>query len=79
MREKTLKVVFTFASVSDAMAAEEAARRDGIPGRIIPLPTQIAASCGLSWAASAADRAAVEAGFTQAKVAYEGVHEVSLY
>ncbi len=41
--------VVTFARTLDAFAFEDAARAGGVPGRIIPLPTGIAASCGLAW------------------------------
>ena len=41
-------VVITFASTLDAFAFEDAARAAGLPGRLIPLPTGIAASCGLA-------------------------------
>lgn len=42
-------LVVTFARTLDAFAFEDAARAGGVPGRIIPLPTGIAASCGLAW------------------------------
>lgn len=42
-------LVVTFARTVDAFAFEDAARAGGVPGRLIPLPTGIAASCGLAW------------------------------
>lgn len=48
MKEKKWLIV-TFDSTTDAMKMEEEAKKAGIPGRIIPLPTQISAGCGLSW------------------------------
>jgi hypothetical protein len=42
-------VVITFGSTLDAFAFEDAARAAGLPGRLIPLPTGISASCGLAW------------------------------
>ncbi len=41
--------IVTFASTLDAFAFEDAARASGLHGRIIPLPTGIAATCGLAW------------------------------
>ncbi len=35
------------------MAAEKLCIREGIPGRLIPLPTEISAGCGLAWRMSA--------------------------
>ena len=42
-------IVVTFGSTLDAFAFEDAARAAGLPGRLIPLPTGIAATCGLAW------------------------------
>lgn len=42
-------LVITFASTFDAMEAEEKCREAKVPGRIIPLPPDIRADCGLAW------------------------------
>ncbi|MBQ1423519.1 MAG: DUF3343 domain-containing protein [Lachnospiraceae bacterium] len=42
-------LVITFASTYDAMAAEACCQEYGVPGRIIPLPPDIHADCGLAW------------------------------
>ena len=42
-------LIMTFASTTDALAAEKAFRIEGLPGRLIPLPGAIAAGCGLCW------------------------------
>lgn len=42
-------IVVAFARTLDAFAFEDAARERGVPGRLIPLPTGIAATCGLAW------------------------------
>ena len=51
MIEKKEWLIVTFDTTTDAMRMEEEAKKAGIPGRIIPLPTQISAGCGLSWRA----------------------------
>ena len=79
MRQKTLKTVVTFATTSDAMAMESAARDYGIPGRVIPVPSEISAGCGLSWCAEMDERDALLAGLEEHGLAYEGLHEVTLY
>lgn len=48
--------VITFARTLDAFAFEDAARESGFPGRIIPLPTGIAATCGLAWLIPSGDK-----------------------
>ncbi|MEY8352434.1 DUF3343 domain-containing protein [Lachnospiraceae bacterium 54-53] len=50
MKEKEFKVVITFHTTSEAIAMEAACQRDGLPGRLIPVPREISAGCGLSWA-----------------------------
>ena len=42
-------LVVTFASTFDAMEAEEKCREKNVPGRLIPLPPDIRADCGLAW------------------------------
>lgn len=42
-------IVVAFTHTLDAFAFEDAARAAGVPGRLIPLPTGIAATCGLAW------------------------------
>lgn len=41
--------VATFHSTHDAIHAEGACQQRGVAGRLIPLPVQINADCGLAW------------------------------
>lgn len=56
-RPKTAHWVVSFASTFDAMEAEALAGAAGMPGRIIPLPVEVTAECGLAWAMPATDEA----------------------
>ena len=47
MRKKELKLVVTFHTTADAMAMEKVCKERGTPGRIIPVPREISAGCGL--------------------------------
>ena len=49
MREKNLTVIITFVSTTQAMAMESRGKKTGFEGRIIPVPREISASCGLAW------------------------------
>ena len=49
MRQSRDFLVITFSETSDAMAAEKLFQERQIPGRIIPIPRQLSAGCGLSW------------------------------
>lgn len=79
MREKTLKPVVTFATTSDALAMESLAREHDIPGRIVPVPSQIDAGCGLAWCAEAGQKVDLLHSLSQHGIAYEGIYEVMLY
>lgn len=50
MREKEKKVVVTFRTTSEAIAMEARCLEEKVPGRLIPVPREISAGCGLSWA-----------------------------
>ncbi len=52
-------LIVAFDRTTDAMAMEAACRRDGVPGRLIPMPPQISAGCGMVWKADPADEALV--------------------
>ncbi len=79
MREKTLKLVVTFATTADALAMESLGRTGGVPGRIIPVPSQIDSGCGLAWCVEASQKEDLLRGISQYGVAYEGFYEVMLY
>ena len=49
MREKTMKLVITFHTTTQAIAMEAFCQKEELPGRLIPLPREISAGCGLAW------------------------------
>lgn len=69
--------VVSFRGTHDAMRAELACTRAGVPGRIIPTPVQIHADCGLAWRMPSAARAAFE-GAISGIVVPDGYHELML-
>ena len=78
-REKQPHAVVAFDTTSDAMAMEAAARQHDIPGRIIPVPSEISAGCGMAWAAKCCQRDEVEAGLRDNNLAYDDIYIVDLY
>ena len=79
MRQKELRCVMTFSTTSDAMALEAGAKEHGLPGRMIPVPSEIDAGCGFAWRCELGEREALLAGATKYALAYEGVFEVEMY
>ena len=59
MREKKLWLVITFHTTAAAIAMEKLCRAKGLPGRLIPVPRELTADCGMSWRAEVQDRAAL--------------------
>ena len=49
MRQKKRYMILTFKTTTAAMAMEKKCGAAGIPGRLIPLPGEISAGCGLAW------------------------------
>ncbi|MDL2217517.1 DUF3343 domain-containing protein [Christensenellaceae bacterium OttesenSCG-928-M15] len=50
VRQRKPKLIVTFPSVTAAMTMEDACKREGLDGRLIPTPQELTAGCGLSWA-----------------------------
>ena len=78
-RCKTPHAVVTFHSTADAMAVQAVAAGGGLPGRVIPVPSEISAGCGLAWSVPVEQREALEQALAQRRLAYEAVSEVDLY
>ena len=78
-RERTLKSVYTFHTTTEAMKMEQCAREHGIPGRLIPVPRQISAGCGMAWCAPVADRAFLEQLIDAEHIVTEGCYELLMF
>ena len=76
MLQKKLCLVVTFDATAAAMAAEKYCLERGVPGRLIPVPREIPAGCGLAWKAEVDQEEAVTAALEAAGIAYSGVHRV---
>ena len=49
MREKQKYVILSFHTTTEAMSFEKQCMSNEIPGRLIPIPREITAGCGLAW------------------------------
>ena len=49
MRAKRPYIVLSFRATVDAMAWEKRCLAEHVPGRLIPLPRELSAGCGLAW------------------------------
>ena len=61
------------------MAVQAAADGGVLPGRVIPVPSEISAGCGLAWSVPVEQREELERALEQRGLAYEAITEVDLY
>lgn len=76
MREKKLRLIITFHTTTDSMAFEKYCQTNGLPGRLIPVPTSITAGCGMAWMADPADRPALENAIQKDALKTDALYEV---
>lgn len=78
MRAKERRLIVAFHTTHDAMAFEDFCAARGVPGRLIPLPRQISAGCGLAWSAPPGDIAAVRALLEAAGIKAQHIKELDI-
>lgn len=78
MRKKEQKLVVTFHTTADAMAMEKACREQDVPGRLIPVPREISAGCGLAWCAPLQERERLLALMERQGIEREDLHQCLL-
>ena len=71
-------LVVTFPTTAAAMACEQLCGEQGLPGRMIPVPGEISAGCGLAWKAEPQDREALATALEQVGVAVEGMDVIEM-
>lgn len=76
MREKSLRLVVTFHTTTAAMSMEKYCLEKGIAGRLIPVPREITAGCGMAWSAPPKERANIVNALAESGIAAEDFHEI---
>lgn len=74
MIAKTIKLIITFHTTTEAMAMEAACKAAGADGRLIPVPRIISAGCGLAWCARPESEASLRALMAQSRIVCQDVH-----
>ena len=69
------RLIITFRCTTDAIAMEKSCKATGAPGRLIPVPRSISASCGLSWCAALDEREEIVAMMEKVGIEPEDLHE----
>lgn len=70
MRQKRPALVIAFDSTSQAIAAETLFQNNDLPGRMIPIPAQISAGCGLAWKAEPEQKQALLDALSNAQLSF---------
>ena len=70
------KLIITFPTTVAAMAMEDACREDDAPGRLIPVPTQISAGCGMCWCAEPDDEEACLSVISTHNLVFQEIHHL---
>ena len=76
MIRKQQRVVFTFHTTTDAMAAESLCK--GLGGRMIPVPGEITADCGLAWCAAPEQEEILTNALYAAGIPVQGVYRLMI-
>ena len=78
MRIKEKYALITFQTTAQAMAMEKYCMAHQIEGRLIPVPREITAGCGLAWRIRAEAYPAFRGIMDGIKTGFEGVYELWL-
>ena len=74
MLKKKPALIITFATTTQAMAMEKFCAQQNLPGRLIPVPREITAGCGLSWKALPEEQELLIRALDQAGMKWEACH-----
>ncbi|MBS7009736.1 DUF3343 domain-containing protein [Anaerostipes sp.] len=78
MREKRLRLVVAFPNTTSAMAMEKSCRQNGTGGRLIAVPPEVKAGCGMAWCAELEEEASVKEILKHSHIETEGIYRMLL-
>lgn len=76
MRKKELKLVITFHTTTEAMAMEKVCKQTQTPGRLIPVPREISAGCGLAWCAALDEKEKIRQVMKEMDIQEQDMYEI---
>lgn len=76
MREKKQYLVITFHTTAAAMAMERLCREKQLPGRLIPVPRELTADCGMAWRTETDAQPILETLIREEALETEGFYQV---
>ncbi len=78
MRTRQLRLIVTFHTTTAAIALEKTCAEKGVSGRLIPVPRDITAGCGMAWSAPPEARKAIEQAAREAGIKTDGWYELTV-
>ena len=78
MLKKKPTLIITFATTTQAMAMERFCLQQNLPGRLIPVPREITAGCGLSWKAQPEEKERLIAALAEAGMKWAECHIIEV-
>ena len=78
MLKKKPTLIITFATTTQAMATEKFCAERNLPGRLIPVPREITAGCGLSWKAQPEEKERLLGALTEAGMKWAECHIIEV-
>ena len=78
-RTKRPALVLAFASTAQAMATEKYCAEHQLPGRLIPVPKEITAGCGLAWKAEVEQEELLTKALSQAGLQWQEARVLELW
>ena len=78
MLNKKLSLVISFNKTTDAMMVEEYCLKNNVKGRLIPLPKEISAGCGLAWKCDIGERDNMIKVLDDIGIVYDKISEIMI-
>lgn len=79
IREKRKQLVISFSDTTAPLRLDVLAQKEPVPGRTIPLPSEISAGCGMAWKAELSDREGLILLMKEKNIRWEAIYELDLY
>lgn len=77
-RENKERIIIAFHTTSDAILMERLCKENAVKGRLIPVPREISAGCGLAWCSGPGEEERLkaimkQAGISEKQLVFQGV------
>lgn len=78
MRKAKETCIMTFHTTAAAIAMEKLCKREGLPGRLIPVPRKITSDCGMAWSAPPEEQERLAAAAAGSRIETAGFYTVMI-